>query len=236
MDFENDPIGKAIYDFQHGMVTEPIIVHSDLCEDDEMQVGYLFRDFENMPPIEKKALQLCKGKVLDVGAAAGCHAKWLLDRNMEVLSIDTSKGAISFLEDENYPCQNIDFHQLNNIKFDTILFLMNGIGIAGKLDRLKSFLSHAKSLLNDGGQIICDSTDIQYLYEDNEGGQWIDLNSQYYGEMEFQMEYKNTTTSWFPWLYIDFNLLQEECNKTGLHAEQIMTSENNHYLAKITIL
>jgi len=236
MDFENDPIGNAITDFQHGTVSQDIIVHSDLCEDDIMDVNYLFRSFENMPPIEKKALTMCKGKVLDVGAAAGCHAKWLNDNGFDILAIDTSEGAINYLKSLNLPSQKIDFHHLTEHKFDTILLLMNGIGIAGRIKQIERFLIHAKSLLNPSGQIICDSTDIQYLYEDDEGAQWVDLNSQYYGEMEFQMEYKDSKTNWFPWLYIDFDTLSEKCSNLGLNAELIMTSENNHFLAQITIL
>ena len=169
-----------------------------------------------MPPIEKKALQLCKGKILDVGAAAGCHSKWLTENNHKVLAIDTSKGAIEYLESQNIPCTEIDFHLHSNQTYDTILLLMNGIGIAGKLHRLEPFLMHAKTLLNTGGQIICDSTDIQYLYEDDEGGRWIDLNSAYYGEMEFQMEYKSVKSDWFPWLYIDFETLQQKCDNVGM--------------------
>lgn len=236
MSFEKDPIGKAIHDFQNENATDHIIVHSDLCEDDEMQVSYLFRQFDNMPPIEKQALELCNGKILDVGAGAGCHAKWLIEQKLDTFAIDTSKGAVDYMKSVDIPCQHIDFYQLKNQTFDTILCLMNGLGIAGKLDQLDRFLTHAKSLLNDNGQIICDSTDIQYLYEDDEGGQWIDLNSNYYGEMEFQMEYKQTTTEWFPWLYVDFDRLSTHCEKIGLKATLILTSENNHYLAKITRL
>ena len=235
-EFLNDPIGKAISDFKNGIRNTNIIVHSDLCEDDEMSVNYLFRSFNNMPPIEKKALTLCRGKILDVGAAAGCHANWLIENNYDILAIDTSQGAVDYLKQNNIPAENINFFKLNNVKFDTILMLMNGIGIAGKMASLEPFLLHAKSLLNHGGQIICDSTDIQYLYEDDDGGQWIDLNSQYYGEMEFQMEYADTKTNWFPWLYIDFDTLKEKCKLIGLKAELILTSENNQFLAKITVL
>ncbi|MFD1551296.1 SAM-dependent methyltransferase [Putridiphycobacter roseus] len=234
--FDKDPIGRAIQEFEKNNILEDIIVHSDLCEDDFMSVPYLFRSYEEMPPIEKKALDLCKGKILDVGAGAGCHSKYLSQQNMDVTAIDTSAGAIEHLLASNIHAINIDFHHLKNVKFDTVLMLMNGIGIAGKLDHLNQYLTHAKSLLNQNGQIICDSTDIQYLYEDEEGGTWIDLNSHYYGEMEFQMSYKDTNSDWFNWLYVDFETLTEAANKVGLKTENLIDSENGQYLVKLTML
>ncbi len=68
--------------------------------------------------------------------------------------------------------------------------MMNGIGISEKLEALKPFLAKCKSLLSENGQILLDSTDIKYLYEDEDDSVWIDLNSSYYGEFQFQMHYK----------------------------------------------
>ncbi len=236
MNFDKDPLGKAIDDFHNNSNLENIVVQSDLCEDDIIAIDYLFRNYNDMPPIEKKALSLCEGEILDVGAGAGCHTKWLLENKKKVFAIDNSKGSIDYLKSQNFPCEHIDFLHVKNKKYDTILLLMNGLGIAQKMSLLKPFLLHAKSILNTNGQIICDSTDIRYLYEDEEGGTWFDLNSEYYGEMQFKMTYRSTESDWFSWLYIDFNSLDKICQEIGLKAEKIIDSENDHYLAKITIL
>lgn len=234
MDFKNDPIGQAIYDYKNGKHDTNIIVHSDLCDDDNLPVEYLFREFKDMPPLEKKALEFCKGKILDVGAAAGCHSKYLLEKNFDTHAIDTSKGSFEHLQDLNISVKNTAFLNLKSITFDTILLLMNGIGIAGRLDKLDVFLNHCNLLLNKEGIVICDSTDINYLYEDNEGGRWTDLNSSYYGEMEFQMEYKSNKGEWFDWLYIDFETLKKHAEKAGFKIEKVFESENNEFLATLT--
>ncbi|MFK8045978.1 MAG: class I SAM-dependent methyltransferase [Crocinitomicaceae bacterium] len=234
MSFEKDPLGFAISDFINKEETPDIIVHSDLCDDDTMPVPYLFRTFENMPPIEKKALSLCKGLVLDVGAGAGCHTLHLKNQNFAVKAIDTSHGVIEYLKSTKIDCDCIDFLSYKSSKFDTILMLMNGIGIAGDLESLEPFLHHAKSLMKPGGQILCDSTDISYMYIDDEGAKWMDLASNYYGEMQFQMTYKTAKTDWFPWLYIDFKTLETKAKNVGLKAEMIVDSENDQFLAKLT--
>lgn len=226
----NDPLGQAILDYSKNGFTENIIVHSDLCDDDIMPVPYLFRTIEEMPEIETQALSLCKGDILEVGAGTGCHSKHLVENGFSTLSIDTSKGAIEYLKTQNLKSEHIPFLDFNSKKFDTILILMNGLGLAGKLENINEFLLHAKSLLKDDGKIITDSTDIRYLYEDDEGGVWMDLNSQYPGEMEFKMDYKDQSSDWFPWIYIDFETLESEADKAGLKASKIVEDDNFHYL------
>jgi len=236
MDKFNDPIGQAILEFSENGFTENITVHSDLCDDDVMPVPYLFRTLDEMPKIEQLALDLCKGDILEVGAGTGCHSKILKHNGFNTLSIDTSKGATDYLSKEGLNSQNIPFLNLKGKSFDTILILMNGLGLAGKLENIGTFLTHAKSLLKNGGKIITDSTDIRYLYEDDEGGVWMNLNSQYPGEMEFQMEYKTHKSEWFPWVYIDFETLEHEAKKIGLKATKQLEDENFHYLTTLEIL
>ena len=170
---------------------------------------------------------------MEVGAGTGCHSKYLNKNGFDTFSIDTSPGAIDYIKSQNIPCQNIPLLTYKNECFDTILILMNGLGLAGKLNQVSDFLLHAKSLLNEDGIILADSSDIRYLYEDYDGGTWIDLNSPYPGEMEFQMEYKNHKSDWFPWVYIDYDTLEKEALKVGLKSTKIMENENFHYLVKL---
>lgn len=233
MSFKNDPIGLAIQDFQKGDFDPDIIVKSDLCEDDVLPVPYLFRTFEQMPDIEKFALSLCEGKVLDIGAGAGCHARHLKDHGIEVMAIDQSNGAHEYLVSSGISSKKINFMEFEEGQFDTILLLMNGIGLAGSLENLPAVLAHLKNLLKPDGKILCDSTDIEYMYTNEDGSQWLDLNAAYRGEMQFNMVYKNSESGWFPWLYIDQLKLTEFATDAGFEIEILLEGENNHYLAEL---
>jgi SAM-dependent methyltransferase len=235
METKNDPIGQAIADFVAHGFSENITVQSDLCDDDVLPVEYLFRPKDLMPKIEQKALSLAKGRILDVGAAAGCHAYYLKKKGYDVLAIDTSPGAVEHLQNLEIPAQNIDFMEMTG-EFDTVLILMNGIGIAGELSNLPNFLTHLKSLLSKDGQALCDSTDLTYLYQEDDGSMWVDLNDSYHGEMQFKMIYKNSETEWFKWLYIDFDLLKEYAEKAGLKCELVKKGTSNNYLVSLTHL
>ncbi|PHR46259.1 MAG: SAM-dependent methyltransferase [Fluviicola sp.] len=214
-----DPIGCAIEDFVKGTAEENIIVECDLSEDDIIPVGYLFRNEDLLPEIEKIALSKVKGSVLDIGAAAGPHSKILKERGFEVTAIDTSEKGVDYLKSIGINAIHSSILDYSDKKYDTLLLLMNGIGIAGRLAQLTDFLSHCASLLNEGGRIICDSTDVQYFFEEDDGSLWVDLNTAYFGEFKFKMKYKDVLSDWFDWLYVDLSTLEEHCTEAGLKME-----------------
>jgi SAM-dependent methyltransferase len=228
-----DPIGKAILDYVKTNKPDDIIVSSEICEDDIIPIEVLFRTLDEMPELEVYAIKKASGKVLDVGAGAGVHALEMKKNGCDVLAIDISKGAIEHLKLIGLNVQHIDFFDLKDQKFDTITMLMNGIGIAGSLSNLEKTLEHAKSLLNPGGKILCDSCDIRYLYEDEDGALWVNLNTEYYGNFRFQMSYKKEKTDWFDWLYVDFDSLFNAASKVGLKTTRVFEQDEN-YLAEIT--
>jgi len=233
-----DLFGKAMFDFQTNNSPEDIITETTISEEDAMSVDYLFRSYNEMPKLEQKALQLATGKILDVGCGAGSHSLSLQnDRNLDVTSIDISEKAIETCKlrgVKNAKVQNIlDFA---GEKFDTIILLMNGVGIFGKLENCNTFLSKLKSLLNPGGQILLDSSDIIYMFdEDEDGGKWIPSNNDYYGELVFNISYKGEKEEPFDWLYLDYNTLQNAAAANGLNCELILEGEHYDYLAKLSI-
>ena len=233
-----DLFGKAILDYQTNNSPEDLITETSISEADEMSVAYLFRNYNDMPKLEQKALQLAKGKVLDVGCGAGSHALELQnERKLDVTAIDISENAVKaclLRGIENVKVENVlDLDSEN--KYDTILLLMNGTGIFGTLNETAKYLQKLKSLLNNGGQILIDSSDIIYMFdEDEDGGKWIPGNG-YYGELTFTIQYKGETEETFPWLYIDYNTLQNAAIANGLNCELVMEGEHFDYLARLTL-
>jgi SAM-dependent methyltransferase len=234
-----DLFGKAILDFQTNNSPEAISTETNISEADDMDVAYLFRSYNEMPKLEQKALQLSKGKILDVGCGAGSHSLYLQENNFDVTSIDISANAIEACQLrglKNAKVQNIldvysDLHQ--NDKFDTILLLMNGTGIFGTLKETSNYLSKLKSLLAPNGQILIDSSDIIYMFdEDEDGSKWIP-GEGYYGELIFTISYKNQTEAPFPWLYLDYNTLQNAVHANGLQCELIEEGDHFDYLARL---
>lgn len=233
-----DLFGKAILDYQTNNKPEDLFTETSISEEDIMSVAYLFRSYAEMPKIEQKALQLAKGKVLDVGCGAGSHSLTLQnDRQLDVMSIDISENAIQACKLRGLKNVKVqDLMTLENEKFDTIIVLMNGPGICGKLKNLPKFLLKLKSLLNDGGQILMDSSDIIYMFdEDEDGGKWIPTENEYYGETIFTITYKGEKERPLDWLFLDYNTLQNGAFANGLQCELLLEGEHYDYLARLSI-
>jgi SAM-dependent methyltransferase len=189
-----------------------------------------------MPELEKAAITFCRGKVLDVGAAAGCHALVLQEKGLEVTALEKSKLASDVMKQRGVKkviCTDV-FHFFEK-GFDTILLLMNGTGIGGTLEGLKKLLLHLKNLLNPNGKILIDSSDISYLFEEDDGSVWVDLtNEDYFGEMQYELKYKNESSR-FNWLFADFKTLTKICKENGLTCKKIMEGEHYEYLAQLAV-
>ena len=236
LDARRDPMGVAIADFYKNGIAGRLRVLSSMFDEDEIPVAHLFREEDEMGELELKALGLSKGRILDVGAGAGCHALALQDRGMEVTAIDVSPLSVEVMTKSG-----IDDARLVNLydetlceKFDTILMLMNGSGIIGKIANMPQFFARIDSLLAEGGQVLMDSSDLIYLFEDEDGGVDIDLAGDYYGEVDFTMQYKNIKGETFDWLYIDFETLAFHAAENGFEAELVMQGEHYDYLARLT--
>ena len=233
-----DILGRAVLDYQTGNYSEDIKTFSSLEEDDIIPVPYLFREYNDMPLLERKALELCKGTVLDIGCGAGSHSLYLQGKGFSVTALDQSPAAIETCRLRGIEqVLEADILSVGEHQFDTLLMLMNGIGIVGKLNRIDSFFTHLKSILSPKGQILLDSSDIIYMFdEDGDGGYWIPEGPEYYGEVSFVMEYKGRKSDPLSWLYIDYNTLQRAAIANNLSCELVYEGEHYGYLARLRFL
>ena len=230
---QKDPMGAAIADYYNKGRAAKLRVFSSQFEEDEILAEQLFRTFDEMPPLEQEALRLASGIILDCGAGSGCHALALQEMGKEVEAIDISPLSVEVMQKRGvrqaYQINLFDENYLQ--KFDTILMLMNGSGIIGKLENMGAFFAKMKQLLNPGGCIYMDSSDLRYLFEDEDGSFLVDLAAGYYGEIDFRMQYKQIKGEPFDWLYVDFQTLSYYAAENGFKAEMVQEGEHYDYLA-----
>ena len=234
MNSKKDPMGRAIADYYKTQKANKLRVFSPMFEEDEIPLSTLFRKYEEMPEIERKALDMANGKTLDVGAGSGCHSLVLLEKGIDVTAIDISPLSVETMKERGVKkVIEQDFFTLKG-QYDTVLMLMNGIGIVGTLERLPRFFRQLDKILAPGGQLLCDSSDISYVFEDENGMIDIPNEMDYYGEHSFRMQYKDTIGEPFDWLYIDADTLREKAGRCGYAVEVVAEGEHYDYLARIT--
>ncbi len=233
----NDPLGQAALEYLKGERELEIEVQSNIVEDDVIPVDYLFRDFNEMPALEQKALLYCKGRILDVGGGVGSHSLLLQQKGLDVTLLDNSQGCCEVARVRGVKqVVNDDFYAYQSEQtFDTLLMMMNGIGLAAAIDHLPVFFSKAKELLSPGGSIILDSSDLRYLYLDEDS--YCDAPEEsYYGEVMYTMAFKKHQTKPFEWLFIDSALLAEKAKENGFVLKKIEDGPHYDYLAKLTLV
>lgn len=234
---DKDPMGAAIADYYKHHKADRLRVFSSLFDEDEIPVKDLFRSGKQMPLLERTALDLATGKILDAGAGSGCHSLALQEAGKEVHAIDISPLSVEVMKQRGVhnATQTNLFDERFCESYDTILMLMNGSGIIGKLENLPAFFRKMKQLLRTGGCILMDSSDLRYLFEEEDGSFVIDLAGDYYGEVDFRMQYKDIKGDSFDWLYIDFQTLSLYAAENGFKVELVKEGKHYDYLAKLSL-
>jgi hypothetical protein len=59
----------------------------------------------------------------------------------------------------------------------------------------------------------------------------MDLAGDYYGEIDYRMQYKQVRGEVFDWLYVDFQTLSFYAEANGFNAELVQEGEHYDYLA-----
>lgn len=226
-----DVYGQALMHFyKKGFLDSPLYLHNSYGDQEEMPVEVFFRSEEEFPELEFIALSLCDGKVLDVGAGVGTHSLYLQKQGFQVSAVEVSKLACEIMHSRGVKhIIQEDFYALKDQKYDTLLFLMNGIGLAATLDNFRNLLRHAKSLLSPQGQLLFDSSNISYLYEEYA----VERPSYYFGEITYQYEYNNSKGHPFKWLYIDQETLIRIAHEESWVVQVLFEDENDQYLVRM---
>jgi SAM-dependent methyltransferase len=116
---------------------------------------------------EKIALKECQGKVLDLGCGAGCHALYLQGKGHEVTAVEISRKSAEVAQARGVEkVINEDWRNLSLKNFDTVLVLMNGMGLAESPAELNIMFRKLKGFLSKSGSILIDSTDVTYAKAD----------------------------------------------------------------------
>ena len=232
---DKDPMGAAIAEYHRTGRAGTLRVFSSQFDEDEIPVEQLFRTLDEMPGIEQRALAMARGKVLDVGAGSGCHALALQEMGKVVTAIDISELSVEVMRQRGVEdARAIDLYDEHFVeRYDTILLLMNGSGIIGNIAGIERFFYRMKQLLRPGGCIYMDSSDLKYLFEEEAGSYLIDVAGDYYGMVDFRMQYKQVKGEAFDWLYIDFDTLAYYAEQYGFCAELVCQGEHYDYLASL---
>ncbi|MHA2036851.1 MAG: class I SAM-dependent methyltransferase [Promethearchaeota archaeon] len=239
-----EPFGLALKEFHEGNKQAKVIFHRDDGLKEDHYVSNYFRSKTEFSTLEKHAISLCHGKVLDIGAGVGPHSLELQNLGLDVLAIDISSHACEIMKKRgvrNVICTSV--YDLDILNFDTILLMGRSIGFVEDLSGLKKFLMFCKNLLNPGGHVIFDSLNVQMTTNPVHLA-YQEKNRQmgcYIGEIRLQMEFKGVKGEKFQILFVDSQTLKNIAQDLELNCVilnegvgGIYRNERGDFLVKIS--
>ncbi len=242
------PLGLALRDYLNGDAAAQVTVETEGEGIEVMSARHFLRDRGDFPPAEEHALALARGWVLDLGAGAGDHALALQARGLTVTALDVSPLAVEIMRKRGVrDARRGDFHGFAGLsgsagagdaggRYDTVLLMMNGIGLVGDLGGLDAFLERASRLLAPHGQILFDSTDLR-LTRDLAERRALEARvreGRYLGEVRFRMSYRGRPGAWFSWLFVDPDALAGHAGPRGWRVQTLFEEEGGIFLARLT--
>ena len=227
------PFAKALLAFHRGDSSARFVITREDGFAQDVPVSTFFADDE-FSYLESRALASCRGDVLDVGAGAGRHSLALRRLGHEVTSIELEPECEVILRSRGLEEIIIgDIMSWNNQRFDTVLMLMNGIGMIGTPAKLDQFLSTLPSLLKPDGFLLCDSIDVG-LSDNPTHVAYREANvkaGRAPGQQSFRISFEGESGQSFEWLHLSPEALALHCAKMGLTATVLHQASNGHYLA-----
>jgi SAM-dependent methyltransferase len=233
-----EPHARALLSFERGNGDASILVVDDLGNSDLLPAAWFFREADGLPPLERAALDLCVGRVLDLGAGAGCHALALLDRGHSVCAVEILPELVELLRRRGVTdARPGSVFRPPTGRWDTLLMLMNGWGLPETLAGLERFLAGLDGLIAPGGQLIADSTDMRRFASDWSTRDGVRLalreDGRYVGEIQFQLEFEGQRGDPFSQLYVDPNTLSILASRAGWKVEIVCRGENGAFLSRL---
>lgn len=230
------PLAEALADLAAGDASAVVAIESDDGVTQHVAAALFAEGSDALADAEALALGVCRGHVLDVGAGSGRHAIELQRAGARVRAIDVCPELVALMRARGVVDARVaDVFDLREERFDTLLMMMNGIGIVGTLEGLDHFLAHARRLLRPGGQILFDSFDLR-TSPDPRTARAIavrEASGIYFGEVTFRMSYSGRTGDRYPWLFLDGETAASRAEANGWHLQLLFEDEDSTYVARL---
>lgn len=223
-------LGQALWDYHRGEEATPLIVECDRAPDEEMNRRQFFLPFSEMTELDRMALELAKGQVLDVGAGAGRHSLALIERGIASTALEADSDCADLCRERGVASVENCLWQAYapGPSFDTAIALMNGAGLAGTYAGLPDYTSWLHDILHPGGRILLDTSTVTYLPKPADPARRLD-------EVWFRFRYGNQRTEPFSWLFVSRSDLERNLRRVGfIHVQTLMVEYQGRALLSAT--
>jgi SAM-dependent methyltransferase len=162
-----------------------------------------FTPVDELAELDRVAIAMARGRVLDVGTGAGRHALALLQQGKDVVGLDPSRGAVEVARERGVAAEPGSIaHPPEGIgAFDTLLLLGNNLGLLQGEQEAPAVLRHLASLARPGALVI--GTGMDPASSDPDHTAYQDHNrarGRLPGQVRIRVRSGAWATDWFDYL------------------------------------
>ena len=236
MEITWDVHGHTMCDAWKGRGSFDVVERDDGFIDTFDGSSYL-AEFDEWPEIERKAMGLVKGRVVDLGCGAGRVALHLhLQRKgFDVVGLDISPLALKVCRRRGL--RKVKLGSVQDLRFprnsfDTAILFGNNFGLLGTRAKAKRVLRRLHQTISQGGLILAETFD-PYDTEDPVHLAYHRLNrkrGRLPGQIRMRVRYKQYTTPWFDWLLVSKFEMKTLVQRTGFKVTGSLDSDGPRYI------
>lgn len=219
--------------------TAEIIERDDNYIETGSSAGQYFTEYRQWSPIEKKAIKMAEGRVLDVGCGAGRHALFLQEKGFDVTGIDNSPGAIKVCKLRGLKKAFVrsieEVDKFKPVSFDTILMMGNNFGLFGSREKARTILKIFSRITAPEAQIIAGTLN-PYKTDNPDHLQYLKLNKRrgrMAGQIRMRIRFGRAVGEWFDYLFVSPAEMEMILQDTDWQLKQLIESESANYFAVI---
>ena len=237
-----DAFGHLLYDYYVKGITDSrlpgILERYDGYITDAGSTATYFSEYKDWPLIERKALRLARGRVLDAGCGAGRHSLYLQNKGLEVTGIDNSPLSIEVCIQRGV--KNAVVLALNDVTpdlgvFDTVLMLGHNFGLFGSFQNTRRIVKKLDKITSGSARIIATTNDM-YQTENPDHLSYHEYNRTHGrmgGQLKTRIRYQKYATPWFDYLMVSKKEMESILDGTGWIVTRYIDAGDSHYAAII---
>jgi SAM-dependent methyltransferase len=223
-----DAFGRALGDWARGKTDPETFERDDGYTETGVGHELYVADFSAWLSAERRSVRYIRGRVVDVGCAAGRVPLYLQERGHDVVGLDSSPLAVRTAAARGVKetwCMSAEELTTDIGAFDTIVMFGNNFGIFGTPQRTRRVLTAWARRTPPGARILAQSTN-PYC-----GGAPALTRSYYFrnrrrglmpGQLRLRIRYRATVGPWFSWLFVSRAEMDMLLRGTGWRQSRIV--------------